>query len=74
MTIEREMQPTLTPEARSGLLERLDAIDEAVNDIKTPLAFADQLYGLRGHVSMVRVKLLGRNGGAVGSSEAGASA
>lgn len=57
MAIEREMRTTVTPEQREGILKRLDAIDEAVNEIKTPLAFADQLYVLRGHVSMVRERL-----------------
>lgn len=57
MEIEREMRTTMTPEQREGILARLDEIETAVNEIKTPLAFADQLYVLRGHVSMVRGRL-----------------
>jgi hypothetical protein len=57
MTIEREMRTTVTPEQREAILQRLDEIDASVNEIKTPLAFADQLYVLRGHVGMVRQRL-----------------
>jgi hypothetical protein len=57
MAIEKEMRTTVTPEQRESILKQLDHIDDAVNDIKTPLAFADQLYILRGHVTMVRARL-----------------
>jgi hypothetical protein len=57
MEIEREMRASVTPEQREAMVGRLDEIETAVNDIKTPLAFADQLYVLRGHVGMVRQRL-----------------
>jgi TRAP transporter TAXI family solute receptor len=36
------------------LLRRLDEIEEMVNQISIPLAFADGLYGLRSHINFVR--------------------
>ncbi len=57
MAIEREMLARPTPEQRQALERRLDEIEERVNDIKTPLSHADQLYVLREHVSLVRRRL-----------------
>jgi hypothetical protein len=57
MGIERELMAKPTPEQRSELLGRLDDIEDAVNEIKTPLSFADQLYVLREHVALVRNRL-----------------
>jgi hypothetical protein len=39
------------------LLERIDAIETAVNRMKMPLAFADQFYVLREHIGFVRQRL-----------------
>jgi hypothetical protein len=61
MAIERDMLKNPSPEKREELREeihkRLDEIEDAVNAIKTPPSFADQLYVLREHVSMVRRRL-----------------
>src|SRR4051812_37427748 len=57
MAIERDMQPGVPSERRDEFNRRLDEVDQAVNDLRTPLAFADQLYLLRGHVAMVRQRL-----------------
>ena len=57
MAIERDMLGDLAPEQREAILKRLDDIEESVNNIKTPLSFADQLYVLREHISMVRHRL-----------------
>jgi hypothetical protein len=38
-------------------MERLDHIEEAVNRMKVPASFADQFYGLRGHIVFVRTRL-----------------
>ena len=46
-----------TAEQKQHLLKRLDHIEEAVNRIKMPLSFADQLFVLRSHVNMVRDRL-----------------
>ena len=42
---------------RAELLHRLDEIEEQVNHISIPLAYADGLYGLRGHINIVRQRL-----------------
>ena len=42
---------------RAGLLKRLDEIEEMVNQISIPLAFADGLYGLRSHINFVRQRV-----------------
>ncbi len=42
---------------RADLLRRLDEIEEQVNHISIPLAYADGLYGLRGHINIVRQRL-----------------
>jgi hypothetical protein len=57
MAIERDMVSKRSPEERQKILARIDEITEAVNDIKTPLSFADQLYVLRDHVATVRRRL-----------------
>jgi NMT1-like family len=57
MAIERDIQPDTSPEQRQEIARRLDEIENALNEIKTPLAFADQLYLLRSHVAMVRQRL-----------------
>jgi TRAP-type uncharacterized transport system substrate-binding protein len=42
---------------REELLKRLDDIEKAVNRMKVPASFADQFYGLRGHINFVRDRL-----------------
>ncbi|MGA7744673.1 MAG: TAXI family TRAP transporter solute-binding subunit [Polyangia bacterium] len=58
MAIEREMLAQPKPEEQTELFRRIDAIERSVNELKTPLSFADQLYVLRDHVGMVRQHLL----------------
>jgi TRAP transporter TAXI family solute receptor len=48
---------------RHDLLRRLDEIEEQVNHISIPLAYADGLYGLRGHINIVRQRLKTLNAG-----------
>jgi hypothetical protein len=45
------------PEDREAIRTRLEAIERAVNRLKLPPAFADQLYVLRDHVAMVSRRL-----------------
>jgi TRAP-type uncharacterized transport system substrate-binding protein len=52
---------TDTPEQQAQLLKRLDHIEESVNRMKMPLAFADQFYVLREHIGFVRNRLLSRS-------------
>jgi TRAP-type uncharacterized transport system substrate-binding protein len=40
------------------LLKRLDEIEGRVNRMSIPLAFADNLYGLRSHINFVRQRVL----------------
>lgn len=52
-------------------LERLNQIEEMVNQISIPLSFADGLYGLRSHINFVRQRLLSLiEGGVQGDSAA----
>ena len=54
MAIETDILSGPTAEQKLELLRRLDRVEQAVNRIKTPLPFADQLFVLRSHVKMVR--------------------
>ena len=56
--IEREALGDTSPAERKALLVRLDAIENAVNGLKMPLAYADQFYVLREHIGFVRERLL----------------
>jgi hypothetical protein len=40
-------------------LQRINEIEERVNQISIPLSFADDLYGLRSHINLVRQRILG---------------
>jgi TRAP-type uncharacterized transport system substrate-binding protein len=58
MAIDREvMSSARTPEMQERIGQRLDEIEQAVNDLRTPPSFADQLYVLREHVGLVRGRL-----------------
>jgi TRAP transporter TAXI family solute receptor len=61
-TVEQELeQASAQGEGREALcldlLRRLDEIEERVNQISIPLAFADALYGLRSHINFVRQRV-----------------
>ncbi|KFI07259.1 TAXI family TRAP transporter solute-binding subunit [Massilia sp. BSC265] len=60
--VEQELE-TIAPEdreaAREGLLLRLDDIEERVNHISIPLAYAEELYRLRSHINFVRERVRG---------------
>jgi hypothetical protein len=57
MAIEREIMLARTDEQRRAIANKLEEIQHSVDEIKTPLSFADQLYVLRDHVAMVRRRL-----------------
>jgi TRAP transporter TAXI family solute receptor len=57
LRIEQDLITQLAPEKRKALIERLDNIEAAVNRMKVPATFADQFYGLRGHITFVRARL-----------------
>jgi hypothetical protein len=54
ITLERSMLSTPAPEEREEKLKQLDDIETEVNNMKMPLAFADQFYVLRDHIGFVR--------------------
>ncbi|NNG24257.1 ABC transporter substrate-binding protein [Massilia sp. ML15P13] len=60
--VEQELEAT-APEgrdaAREGLMQRLDEIEESVNHISIPLAYAEELYRLRSHINFVRERVRG---------------
>jgi hypothetical protein len=39
------------------LIRQLEGIEDSVNDLQLPLAFADQQYVLREHIAMVRSRI-----------------
>jgi hypothetical protein len=49
--------------------EELDRIDRAVSRIKVPREFSDRLYDLRGHIDLVRQRLLVRQQPAKAAAE-----
>jgi hypothetical protein len=57
MAIERDVHKNPAPEARVKIHQRINEIQLAVDTLKTPVSFADQLYVLRAHVGMVRKRL-----------------
>ena len=57
LMIEQDLLPQVAADQRKALIERLDNIEEAVNRMKVPASFADQFYGLRGHITFVRDRL-----------------
>ncbi|WJF90884.1 TAXI family TRAP transporter solute-binding subunit [Paraburkholderia bonniea] len=57
IAIERGAFSDITRAERQTLIERLDVIEESVNGLKMPLAYADQFYVLREHIGFVRSRL-----------------
>ncbi|MBJ9939221.1 ABC transporter substrate-binding protein [Burkholderia multivorans] len=57
IAIERRALGEHTAEERVALLDELDDIEEAVNRMKMPLAYAGQFYVLREHIGFVRERL-----------------
>jgi NMT1 family protein len=57
MALERESQVLHGPEQARSILERLEAIEAAVINLKLPPRFADEAYVLRQHIDFVRARL-----------------
>jgi TRAP transporter TAXI family solute receptor len=55
--LEAQMKPEAGYKDYAGYLERLDAIEERVNQMKVPLVYSDLLYILREHIEFVRGRL-----------------
>jgi len=56
IALERSMLEQPAPGERAKLLKRLDEIEVEVNKMKMPLAYAEQFYVLRDHISFVRAR------------------
>ncbi len=57
MAVERQMLANPSPEDQVKLVQRIEAIERAVAEMRTPPSFGDQLYVLRDHVRAVRQQL-----------------
>jgi TRAP transporter TAXI family solute receptor len=57
MTLERAMLAQPDQNEREELFKQLEAIEDSVNSLILPLAFADQQYVLREHIAMVRARM-----------------
>ncbi len=59
LALERDMAgQKFAVEKREEFLERLDHIERATDRMKIPASFADRFYDLRGHIALVRTRLL----------------
>ena len=54
LVLERELFNEPDAGKRQRLLKRLDEIQTEVNKMKVPAFLADQFYGLRDHIDLVR--------------------
>ena len=58
LDLERDVFAARPSQSRVDLLRQLDHIEASVNRIVVPASFGDMFYGLRGHVALVRNRLL----------------
>ncbi|QBQ98421.1 TAXI family TRAP transporter solute-binding subunit [Paraburkholderia pallida] len=58
IALERAANADNSPAERRTLTRQLDKIEESVNGMKMPLAYAGQFYVLREHIGFVRERLL----------------
>jgi hypothetical protein len=59
LSLEREISKESMLDGKE-MIRRLDEIEKAVKQMKVPASFADQFYGLRGHIDYVRAILMSR--------------
>ena len=57
IAIERGALSHSTEEERKTLVAELDHIEESLNTLRMPLAYADAFYVLREHIGFVRARL-----------------
>ncbi len=57
-TVELEVRRNPDAADTAELLERLEEIEDGVDRTEVPLTYWDYVYALRGHIEMVRAKLL----------------
>ena len=58
LVLESGLSLNVTSEKREELLNRIDQIEQTVNNMKVPASFADQFYSLRSHIAIVRARLM----------------
>ncbi|WP_241015137.1 TAXI family TRAP transporter solute-binding subunit, partial [Burkholderia sp. Ac-20379] len=73
ITLERSALGELSPRERIALLDKLDDVEDAVNRMKMPLAYAGQFYVLREHIGFVRERLLAQDDAARGARDEAAA-
>jgi hypothetical protein len=61
IAIEREALKDPSDDERKALFHELDQIEESLNGLRMPLAYADAFYVLREHVGFVRSRLVQGN-------------
>jgi hypothetical protein len=61
IAIEREALKDPSQAQRDALVEELDQIEDSLNSLRMPLAYADAFYVLREHVGFVRARLVQGN-------------
>jgi TRAP-type uncharacterized transport system substrate-binding protein len=62
LELERDaFKPSVDPKRREELLRHLDHIENTVSKIIVPASFGDLFYGLRGHITFVRERLLSQH-------------
>ncbi|HWA28828.1 MAG TPA: TAXI family TRAP transporter solute-binding subunit [Lacunisphaera sp.] len=57
LRIERDLFGKVTPERVQELNQRLDEVEQLVNQLRIPASFADQFYELKVHITFVRQRL-----------------
>jgi len=60
LTVEQAFLQEKDPHKQTLLRKEFDQIEETVNKMKVKASFADQYYGLRGHIDYVRNMVDGR--------------
>ncbi len=60
LLVEKDFLGATSDLKKEQLRKHFDSIDATVNRMKIPASFADQFYGLRGHIDYVREMLVNR--------------
>ena len=60
-TLEDSLEHPPASDKSGQLRDELDRIDRAVAKIRVPIYFSDRLYDLRGHIELVRRRLIPRD-------------
>jgi hypothetical protein len=60
LAVEKEIRQDKDGHLRDELRKKFDHIERSVNAMKIPPSFADQFYGLRGHIAYVRGLVVNR--------------